>query len=533
MNTKFHSHRLIILITGAALLCFQQVAMSGDAPKIAPQTGQSANIRLFNGTDLTGWIGDPKHWSVEDGEIVGRNTEPLSPSTYLVTEVDFSDFRLIFEFKLVQSEMHSGIALWGKVDPEKGNPFTYAGPLVMFPSNYGIWDLYGREKIHDNAEKARSVGHQHDWNRIEILAQSNRIRFALNGELVSDWRDPEPDRLQPGPIGLQLHWNKVPQEVRFRNLRLETFPLDRMVTAKSDQSSLFANVQKMELNVAPNTPDLWTSYPAVAIPHDILTPIIHSKSGIRTMGIRAEDRDSYYAILQKARQVKLATLKKAASEFRRKRQQVAFNGKYKDLPAYEFPDFVDLYDEPELYHGKLVTLTGHLRKLSSFKPDDNPYGIKEDLWEAWLYDPHGQNHPAVVISTSRDLLGESTEAQLKSSGEFVTDHVSITGYFFKEYGYEGQDAIRFAPMLIAQRIEYHPPPESLNPFDLSLNAKLQLLIAAMAVLMVGRFSWKIWKSSQTDDDKREAVLEIASNEDAEPTFDNIIDNGGIPPFPKD
>ena len=154
-------------------------------------------------------------------------------STYLLTERKFSDFRLVFDFKLAKSEMHSGIAMWGRVAPEKGDKYTYAGLLVMFPSHYGFFDLYGRNGIHDNAAKARKVGKQHDWNHIEILAQGNRVRVAVNGTLVVDWRDPEPDRILEGPIGLQLHSNpKTAQEVQFRDLVLTTFPEPQMLTVK-------------------------------------------------------------------------------------------------------------------------------------------------------------------------------------------------------------------------------------------------------------------------------------------------------------
>lgn len=256
MITRFSQNGVQALIAGILLVLNAQFAASQDAPEVPPRKGRSSNIRLFNGKDLSGWVGDEKFWSVEDGEIVGRNTDPLPVSTYLVTEVDFSDFRLTFDFKLVQSEMHSGIALWGKVDPDKGDPFAYVGPLVMFPSNYGIWDLYGREKIHDNATKAKEVGYQHDWNRIEILAQGNRIRTVLNGTLITDWRDPEPDRLVEGPIGLQLHSNPVPQEVRFRKLLLETFPEDRLATLPSEARIETVGIRKLELNVAPDSPEV-------------------------------------------------------------------------------------------------------------------------------------------------------------------------------------------------------------------------------------------------------------------------------------
>ena len=524
MITTFSPNRLGLLMAGLLILSGQSIAISQDAPDIPPRKGRSSNIRLFNGNDLSGWVGDQKYWSVEDGEIVGRNTEPLEVSTYLLTEVDFSDFRLTFDFKLAQSEMHSGIALWGKVAPEKGDEFAYVGPLVMFPSNYGIWDLYGREKIHDNAEQAKAVGHQHDWNRIEMLAQGNRIRTVLNGTLISDWRDPEPDRLLTGPIGLQLHSNKVPQEVRFRKLLLETFPEDRLTTLPSEVRIETVGIRKLELNVAPDSPEVWTRHHEVVIPDDVLAPIRRLGFKQPVAGVRPEERDPYYAFLQKARELELSTMKKAASEFRQKRQTEAFKGKFKDRPAYDFPDFVDLYDAPDLYHGKLVTLQGHLRKLSSFSPDENPYGIEGQLWEGWLYDPHGQNFPAVIISTSRD---ESLEEGL----ELVADHVTVTGYFFKNYSYEGQDAFRFAPMLIAQKIEHRPPAASINPFDLGLSARMQLLVAAIATLMVGRFGLRVWKHSKADELKRRATREIASTEEAEPTFDNIVDTGGVPEFP--
>ena len=156
----------------------------------------------------------------------------MKVSTYLLTKKKFSDFRLVFDFKLAMSEMHSGIAMWGRIAPDKGDPFTYAGHLVMFPSDYGFYDLYGRAGIHKNADKAKKVGKQHDWNKIEILAQGNRIRFVLNGELISDWREPLPDRIKERPSDCKLHANKAPQEVEWKNLVLETFPEDKLTTVK-------------------------------------------------------------------------------------------------------------------------------------------------------------------------------------------------------------------------------------------------------------------------------------------------------------
>jgi hypothetical protein len=191
-------------------------------------------IHLFDGKTLSGWQGQTaKYFSVADGVIVAKNDEADAPkaSTYLMTEKSYRNFRLIFEAKLVASEMHSGISLWGKAIEKENDPYSYTGHLVMFPSAYGYWDLYRRNSIYkDDAGAAKKAGKQHDWNQMEILAIGNRIRHVINGQAVADWSDPQPELCQSGPIGLQLHSNKVAQEIQFRGLILTENPEDRLIT---------------------------------------------------------------------------------------------------------------------------------------------------------------------------------------------------------------------------------------------------------------------------------------------------------------
>src|SRR5438105_5913954 len=105
----------------------------------------------------------------------------------------------------------------------------------MFPSGWGMYDLFGRNALPVDGGPAKKVGKQHDWNELEILAVGNRVRVAVNGTLVVDWRDPERKTDEkgygvPGPLGLQLHSNDSPQEVRFKELILTTFPGVKLVT---------------------------------------------------------------------------------------------------------------------------------------------------------------------------------------------------------------------------------------------------------------------------------------------------------------
>lgn len=210
------------------------LAEEKKAPEIPPKTGKSETIKLFNGKDLEGWEGRSDLWSVKDGVIVAKNTEPIPVSTYLLTKRKFSDFRLTATVKLVESEMHSGIAMWGKKYEKDAEKFSYQGHLVMFPSGWGMYDLFRRQGLPVDGGPARKVGKQHDWNDLEILAQGNRVRVVVNGSLVVDWRDPQPELVGEGPIGLQLHSNSVPQEVHFKDLVLTTFPEDKLTTLKKE-----------------------------------------------------------------------------------------------------------------------------------------------------------------------------------------------------------------------------------------------------------------------------------------------------------
>jgi hypothetical protein len=74
-------------------------------------------VALFNGTDLSGWEGDPKRWSAGNGMIRGANDDEVPSSTYLFTAKPYREFRLILDVKQTMgpnySTMHSAVAALG------------------------------------------------------------------------------------------------------------------------------------------------------------------------------------------------------------------------------------------------------------------------------------------------------------------------------------------------------------------------------------------------------------------------------------
>ena len=68
--------------------------------------------QVFNGKDLSGWEGNPKLWSVQDGAITGKTSDSgdtkISHNTFLIwKDGKVSDFELTFKYRIEKG--NSGI----------------------------------------------------------------------------------------------------------------------------------------------------------------------------------------------------------------------------------------------------------------------------------------------------------------------------------------------------------------------------------------------------------------------------------------
>ena len=170
-------------------------------------------VSLFNGKDLTGWVGDPKLWKVVDGEIVG--TSPgLKKNTFLKSEMVVENFKLTFKVKLTPNSGNSGVQFRSKPldDGEMAGPQADIGE--------GWWGKLYEEKMRGllgkvGGEKFVKVG---EWNDYSIEAIDGHVTIHINGKVATDFTDAKlPKR---GIIALQLHSGEA-LEVRFKELKLE------------------------------------------------------------------------------------------------------------------------------------------------------------------------------------------------------------------------------------------------------------------------------------------------------------------------
>ncbi|MEZ6045223.1 MAG: family 16 glycoside hydrolase [Planctomycetaceae bacterium] len=169
---------------------------------------------IFNGQDLTLWLGDREIWSVENGEIVGKSNG-LEQNNFLISNMVAEDFRLTVEVKLVNDAGNSGIQFRSR---PRGNFHEILG--YQADIGPGWWGkLYEEERRGLLWEKSgEEFVHKGEWNTYVIEAKEHEIKTWINGNLCVDKIDPR--GLVRGHFALQVH-SGGPTEVRFRKFQLE------------------------------------------------------------------------------------------------------------------------------------------------------------------------------------------------------------------------------------------------------------------------------------------------------------------------
>ncbi len=218
---------------------------------------------IFDGKTLDGWKGDPKYWSVEDGNLTGKVTPEtlLKSNTFITWEGgEPGDFELKLEFRIAETG-NSGInyrsepidtipyALRGyQADIDGKNRYTgqnyeekkratlaYRGEKVQINSqdNPDVPGSMGAN-VANNCWQSRaiigSLGDSdalktkikaEDWNDAHLIIKGNRLQHYVNGILMSDVTDNDlVNRKMSGKLGVQVHVGP-PMKVEYRNIRLK------------------------------------------------------------------------------------------------------------------------------------------------------------------------------------------------------------------------------------------------------------------------------------------------------------------------
>lgn len=246
---------------------------------------------LFNGRDLTGWSGDPKIWSVVDGQIVGSSVEnEIKQNTFLIWEGgEVEDFRLTFKAR-VEGENNSGVQYRSeRVDPKSHRVIGYQ--IDMHPKPEYTAMLYsegtgrgimvqrgqrvfadartGKTRVLFKGPKAKPVDIS-QWHEYTVIARGNRLIHKLDGKVTVDLTDSFELRRERGVIALQVH-RGPPMTAYFKDIRLEALkprkqakPIRRAAQEGSNSSAKIEAAPAFQVERIFDVPKLMGSWVSLA-----------------------------------------------------------------------------------------------------------------------------------------------------------------------------------------------------------------------------------------------------------------------------
>ena len=247
MNTTLSYKRCLFSLLALTILGSTALIAGEKKDSKTQNVPPEGFVALFNGKDLSGWIGMnfhkvkgkspaavkkmPKaereellkknwedvleHWSVEKGELVNDGH-----GVYLTTAKDYGDFELLLDYKTV-ALADSGIYLRGVPQVQIWDT-TKEGGKWDRKANLGSGGLFNNkgEGKHPLVHADKPFG---EWNQLKIIMKGEKVTVYLNGKLVVDnkkmdnYYEKENPIYETGPIQLQTHGG----EIRFRDIFLK------------------------------------------------------------------------------------------------------------------------------------------------------------------------------------------------------------------------------------------------------------------------------------------------------------------------
>jgi hypothetical protein len=227
-GSSLREGRILIQSEGAEIY-FRRIELRPLSPRLPGDESEEGFEPLFDGRSLDGWVLTGKTgdgYQVEDRKIV----LPPGGGGNLLTERDYSDFVLRFEFRLFEGS-NNGLGIRAPVD---ARDVAYDGIELQIIDNTAAryasiqpWQKHG-SLYHVFPARTGHLKPVGEWNEEEVIARGSRVRVILNGATILDVdtdavSDPEILAKHPGlkrtsgRVGFLGH----NEPVEFRNIRIK------------------------------------------------------------------------------------------------------------------------------------------------------------------------------------------------------------------------------------------------------------------------------------------------------------------------
>jgi hypothetical protein len=232
-NKPIYPNGQIELQSHGSILEFRNIYLREITNTLNDQESSDGFKLLFNGSDLTGWVGNKQSYVAKDGIIICDPS--LGGNGNLYTEKEYGDFIFRFEFRLTPGA-NNGLGIRAPL----GGDAAYKGMEIQILDDqspkYDGWlkdyqhhgSIYG--VVPAKTGYLKPVG---QWNYEQVTAKGKQIKVELNGTTIvdadiekastpatMDHKEHPGLKQSKGHIGFCGHGDHV----EFRNIRIK--PLD-------------------------------------------------------------------------------------------------------------------------------------------------------------------------------------------------------------------------------------------------------------------------------------------------------------------
>lgn len=225
---------ILIIVTGASFDATGQKSRNNEKAGKSARSNKSAEIKLFNGNDLSNWVFYLRDPSVDPASVFTVRNGVIhitgDPFGYMRTKDVYSDYKLHVEWRYPGELSNSGVfvhaqtpdTIWLKCFENQLKAGSAGDFVCMNGAKMNEMKNNSRvvTKMAESSEKPAG-----EWNTMEVICKANTIEVSVNGTLQNKATGISDSK---GHICLQSEG----KDIEFRNVYLTRLPQEKSRSRK-------------------------------------------------------------------------------------------------------------------------------------------------------------------------------------------------------------------------------------------------------------------------------------------------------------